>query len=84
MIKLFKGPHFSGSWKLSTTAAAALVLAGFVVFGNAEGLPVFRWEPLGLGGGGAMYTPAIGAADPDRVLLNCDMGGVYRSEDGGP
>ncbi len=49
--------------------------------GNNE--PVFDWEPLGLGGGGAMYAPGIAAADPDRLMVNCDMGGAYRSEDGG-
>src|SRR6516162_8724211 len=41
------------------------------------------WMALGLGGGGAMYTPAISPADPKRMLLSCDMSGVYRSIDGG-
>jgi photosystem II stability/assembly factor-like uncharacterized protein len=36
-----------------------------------------------LGGGGATFTPAISPADPGRILLSCDMSGVYRSEDGG-
>jgi photosystem II stability/assembly factor-like uncharacterized protein len=42
-----------------------------------------KWTPLGLGGGGAIYAPAISPADPRRILLSCDMSGVYRSEDGG-
>jgi photosystem II stability/assembly factor-like uncharacterized protein len=41
------------------------------------------WEAIGLGGGGAMFTPAISPADPRRILLNCDMSGAYRSDDGG-
>jgi hypothetical protein len=41
------------------------------------------WRPVGMGGGGAMFTPAISPADPARVLLSCDMSGVYRSADGG-
>ncbi len=41
------------------------------------------WSSLGLGGGGAMYTPAISPADPRLILLSCDMGGAYRSTDGG-
>ena len=41
------------------------------------------WTSLGLGGGGAMYTPAISPADPNRILLSCDMSGAYRSIDGG-
>ena len=30
-----------------------------------------------------MLTPAISPADPNLLLLNCDMSGVYRSTDGG-
>jgi len=41
------------------------------------------WTSLGLGGGGAMFTPAISPVDPGRILLNCDMSGSYRSTDGG-
>jgi photosystem II stability/assembly factor-like uncharacterized protein len=41
------------------------------------------WSSLGLGGGGAMYTPAISPVDPNLILLNCDMSGGYRSIDGG-
>src|SRR5215469_7853812 len=41
------------------------------------------WMALGLGGGGAMYTPAISPADPKLMLLGCDMSGAYRSADGG-
>jgi photosystem II stability/assembly factor-like uncharacterized protein len=41
------------------------------------------WTALGLGGGGAMYMPAISPADPKLILLSCDMSGVYRSSDGG-
>jgi photosystem II stability/assembly factor-like uncharacterized protein len=41
------------------------------------------WKAIGLGGGGAMYMPAISPVDPRRILLCCDMSGAYRSEDGG-
>ena len=42
-----------------------------------------RWEPVGLSGGGGMFTPAISPADPNLMLLNCDMSAAYLSEDGG-
>jgi photosystem II stability/assembly factor-like uncharacterized protein len=47
--------------------------------------PVARaeWTAMGLGGGGAMYMPSISPADPGLMLLGCDMGGSYRSTDGG-
>lgn len=41
------------------------------------------FENLGIGGGGGMFTPAISPDDPNLFLLSCDMGGAYRSEDGG-
>lgn len=41
------------------------------------------WEPLGLSGGGGMFSPAISPADPNLVMLNCDMSAAYLSEDGG-
>ena len=41
------------------------------------------WTSLGLGGGGAMYTPAISPVDPNLILLGCDMSGAYRTTDGG-
>ncbi|MHB8970345.1 MAG: WD40/YVTN/BNR-like repeat-containing protein [Pirellulaceae bacterium] len=41
------------------------------------------WEPLGLSGGGGMFSPAISPVNPDRMLINCDMSGAYISQDGG-
>jgi hypothetical protein len=37
----------------------------------------------GLGGGGAMYCPAVSPHDPNLMFVQCDMGGLYRSTDGG-
>lgn len=42
-----------------------------------------HFTPLGIGGGGYMYSPSINPHNPDDIFLNCDMGGVYRSPDGG-
>jgi len=42
-----------------------------------------RWEPVGLSGGGGMFSPAISPADPNLMMLNCDMSAAYISEDGG-
>ncbi len=41
------------------------------------------WEPLGLSGGGGLFAPAISPADPNLMLINCDMSAAYLSEDGG-
>jgi len=41
------------------------------------------WEPVGLSGGGGMFSPAISPVNPDLMMLNCDMGAAYISEDGG-
>ncbi len=47
------------------------------------GSPVRHWEPLGLSGGGGMFAPAISPADPNLMMINCDMSAAYLSEDGG-
>ena len=41
------------------------------------------FSSVGLGGGGAMFAPAISPHDPNLLFVGCDMGGVYRSADGG-
>ena len=41
------------------------------------------WEPIGLSGGGGMFTPAISPLDPNLIMLNCDMGCAFLSRDGG-
>lgn len=41
------------------------------------------WEPAGLSGGGGMFSPAISQADPNLMMLNCDMSAAYISQDGG-
>ena len=42
-----------------------------------------RFEVLGLGGGGGMFTPSSSPANPKLLLVSCDMSGSYRSLDGG-
>ena len=42
-----------------------------------------EWKPIGLSGGGAMFTPAISPIDPKLMMLNCDMSAAYLSSDGG-
>ena len=44
---------------------------------------VEAWQPVGLSGGGGMFTPAISAEDPNLMMINCDMSAVYLSIDGG-
>lgn len=39
--------------------------------------------PKGFGGGGYMYAPSISTHDPNLIALNCDMGGIYYSQNTG-
>jgi photosystem II stability/assembly factor-like uncharacterized protein len=52
-------------------------------FGQMPAPARAQWEPIGLSGGGAMFTPAISPADPKRMMVNCDMSAAYTSTDGG-
>jgi photosystem II stability/assembly factor-like uncharacterized protein len=46
-------------------------------------LSMLQWEPVGPGGGGSQYSPAMAPNNPDLMYGICDMGGFYRSTDGG-
>lgn len=39
--------------------------------------------PFGMGGGGAMFQPTWSPHDDQTLFVQCDMGGLYRSRDGG-
>lgn len=51
----------------------------------AHGLPApaAGFRSAGAGGGGALFVPSISPHDPNLVFVACDMGGVYRSSNGG-
>ena len=42
-----------------------------------------RFQSLGLGGGGGLFSPIGSPHDPKLCFVSCDMGGFYRSTDGG-
>ena len=42
-----------------------------------------EWRSVGIGGGGGMFYPAISPHDAHLLFIACDMGGIYRSSDGG-
>jgi len=46
-------------------------------------LATVSWEPVGPGGGGSQYSPTIAPNNPNLMFGICDMGGFYRSTDGG-
>src|SRR3954471_3627449 len=60
--------------------AACLLLGGI---SKASAATSIQWEPLGLSGGGAMFSPAISPLDAQLMMVNCDMSAAYISEDGG-
>jgi photosystem II stability/assembly factor-like uncharacterized protein len=63
---------------------AALVLLSTLALAAAESpWSPSPWVPEGLAGGGSMFCPAISPVDPKLMLVMCDMGGAYRSADGG-
>ena len=42
-----------------------------------------EWTRVGIGGGGAQFSPEISPHDPKIALVTCDMGGSYITHDGG-
>lgn len=60
----------------------AVFLVGLAGCGLGQEPPL-AFEPIGLGGGGSMYSPAASPHDPNLMFVSCDMGGFYRSQNGG-
>ncbi len=65
-----------------------LVWAGLIVLIASSSAAIAqeraeRFVNVGIGGGGAMFSPSCSPHDQDLMFVTCDMGGVYRSEDGG-
>jgi photosystem II stability/assembly factor-like uncharacterized protein len=67
--------QFLSSWSLLVCLELSVSASG-----TSAGIP---WEPVGLSGGGGMFSPAISPVDPNLMMLNCDMSAAYLSEDGG-
>ena len=61
------------------TVLALLLLSSW---GKAADMTV-TWEPIGIGGGGGVFTPSVSPHDEKLMFVCCDMGGWYRSTDGG-
>jgi photosystem II stability/assembly factor-like uncharacterized protein len=54
---------------------------------GAPGVPAadraIEWEAIGLGGGGAYMCIAVAASNPRVIYVGGDVGGIWKSEDGG-
>ena len=50
--------------------------------GNMEGQRI-EWTRVGIGGGGANFSPEISPHDYKVALVTCDMGGSYVTHNGG-
>ena len=37
------------------------------------------WQPRGIGGGGALFSPSINPANTNEVYIACDMGELFHS-----
>jgi len=60
---------------------AALLACGLAALTLSAQEAAVKWEAIGISGGGAMFTPAVSPADPNLMMLNCDMSAAYISTD---
>lgn len=78
-------PVFTAAYSRKRLGAlAAVVLGVFMTICVSAGFAAEKeFSARGLGGGGGLFVPSISPASPQLLLVSCDMGGVYRSENGG-
>ncbi len=67
---------------LTMTILVAL-LVGAISFTDDEHLLPFAWKRIPIDGGGAIMAVAISPHNPNLALAGCDVGGVFRTDDGG-
>ena len=68
---------------MRTTASRALALATYLATGASAVATDDPWRPVGLCGGGALFSLAGSPHDANAMMVNCDMSGAYVSRDGG-
>jgi len=80
-------PGYDGRFDLDGSSAVDFgdFLGFATAFGASNSVPPEPEEfaVTGLGGGGAMYSPAASPHDPNLMFVSCDMSGFYRSTNGG-
>ncbi len=64
-------------------APAYLVAWSFASAAAPQGEPSVIWRNIGPGGGGWIQSIAVDPVNPDVIHVGCDVGGYYRSTDGG-
>ena len=62
---------------------AGWAVAAAVLWCGVASAQTGKFEVLGIGGAGGMFTPAVSPSDPGLMFISCDMSGAYRSTDGG-
>ena len=67
--------------RLITIVLASIMV--LMILANPAVAQQAKYYPVGMGGGGAMYSPASSPHNPKLMFVSCDMSGFYRSEDGG-
>jgi len=60
------------------------LLSGFLLFACTllQAQPL-SWSSRGIGGGGALFSPAINPADPDEFYIACDLSALFHTTDYG-
>ena len=76
----------SGQWSIVRSASFALLLLAVLlalVPGPVGAIDEIHWTPLGPGGGGNSFAWGVSPVNPNIVLAASDVGGIFRSADGG-
>ena len=73
----------SAKWHVRLILSAAAMLLFACIAAEAGPTNQHGWTSIGIGAGGGLFDPAGSPHDPKLVFVSSDMGGFYRSEDGG-
>lgn len=60
-----------------------ILLTGFLLFASHLKSQSLNWSPRGVGGGGALFSPAINPADNNEYYVACDLSALFHTTDFG-
>ena len=71
------------AWSITAKCSRLMLPLVVLTYSFQTAAGQIAWEPVGLSGGGGMFSPAVSPVDRNLMVLNCDMSAAYISEDGG-
>jgi Secretion system C-terminal sorting domain len=56
-----------------------LIILSLLLFSGIGIAQPTSWQPVGIGGGGALFSPSINPSNPNEIYMGCDMTSLFKT-----